>query len=303
MSVDSYFKHINTAESLKSIANAIHVCKQISSIILYCPKHEYVQVFQQNFDLITAWLTNCGIVRSKIQVRHDPPTDSELKNTQQVWMWIHHLTHIRKTPYVIVLQTEQQTVHVGQCLLRIEYSPFYYFQQLKEPQIACLPIMWRIPAPIPLPHAFVSFEKREFDILFVGSPSPRRNQHIGHLVEQGFTVHWPQGGYIWPLFNDTLVQALLKARVFLNITYGDPRALETHRITTAAAQPTVVVSEKGQDTALQEFMNDAVVFTALNDLVATLRIYCKNKESWQAQIEKQDSFWKRSRIERVLNKF
>jgi hypothetical protein len=98
---------------------------------------------------------------------------------------------------------------------------------------------------------------REYDIVFVGTPNPKRTalyEKIKDKYNVFFDFNWEHSS------SDKLTTLYHKAKVVINIPYYEQNALETHRITKALACGCDVISLKSCDEEANAFYNDYVYF-------------------------------------------
>ena len=98
---------------------------------------------------------------------------------------------------------------------------------------------------------------REYDIVFVGTPNPKRTalyEKIKDKYNVFFDFNWQHAS------SDKLTTLYHKAKVVINIPYYEQNALESHRINKALACGCDVISLKSCDEEANAFYNDYVYF-------------------------------------------
>lgn len=110
--------------------------------------------------------------------------------------------------------------------------------------------------------------RRDLDVLFYGSPHPRRQAVVDALREAGATANLATGAF--GEVRDRLVE---RSRVVLNIPYFPTPVLETVRLSFLLHNGVPVVSEVDDDTVVPPAYADAAVFARREDVVdATLAL-------------------------------
>lgn len=102
------------------------------------------------------------------------------------------------------------------------------------------------------------------DVSFCGSMSPRRKAIVEQLQAHGLTVELPRAAY-----GDSLVPALLRARLVLNIHYYETRLFPVLRVARPVLLGLPVVSETSEHSPLSDWSQSGVVFADYDHLVAT----------------------------------
>ena len=103
----------------------------------------------------------------------------------------------------------------------------------------------------PIPKFNSSDNKKEIDVLFVGSlKSNRRQQIISILKKNDINIYIPEN-----CFGDELKNLISRAKIFLNIRFSDSKILETCRLHEALmSSNTFIVSENPGNENEKEFI-------------------------------------------------
>ena len=105
---------------------------------------------------------------------------------------------------------------------------------------------------------------QDIDVLFVGSMNERRLAVLQGLADRGVNVFTAFNAY--GPERDALCA---RAKIVLNIHYYEAKVLEIVRVSYLLANRIVVVSESGQDTALEASLADGIAFAPYDELMQT----------------------------------
>ncbi len=120
-------------------------------------------------------------------------------------------------------------------------------------------------------------EEKTIDVLFVGSFNARRSRLLDGLA-----------GLVWVtgVYGDDLDRMVAKAKVVLNIHYSDSHPLEVARINYLMANHCNVVSEKGNDKALNDQYAEGLHFCEEESIKEVCLFAVDNAVDGQACIKK-----------------
>jgi hypothetical protein len=93
------------------------------------------------------------------------------------------------------------------------------------------------------------------DVLFFGTPSPRREHILAQLRERGLSVEVVSGAYAWEL-----TPAIQRARIVLHVHYYETRLLPVARLLQPVAAGVPVVCETSVCSALSDWSDAGIVF-------------------------------------------
>jgi hypothetical protein len=131
--------------------------------------------------------------------------------------------------------------------------------------------------------------KREYDVVFVGTISNKRQEILDNLKKTSLNVYCD---FEWKHPNPQDLNNLLnKSKVVINIPYYNNNALEIHRIIKALSCGCSVISLRSSDDELDTVYEDYIYFTS--DILKCVNKYfdskLKPKKSYEELIEFLDS--------------
>ena len=103
---------------------------------------------------------------------------------------------------------------------------------------------------------------RDIDVLFYGTPNPRRERIFEGLCAAGLRVELVAGAYGWEL-----TPALERARLVLHVHYYETRLFPVARMLQPVASAVPVVCETSVCPALSDWSDSGIVFAGYNELV------------------------------------
>ncbi|MEB3064605.1 hypothetical protein [[Mycobacterium] zoologicum] len=125
-----------------------------------------------------------------------------------------------------------------------------------------------LPRPIHVPIGYVPELTRitpapeDIDVLFYGAPYERRYAVLKDLHNRGLRVKWLSNVY------GTARDAwIARSKIVLNMHYWDAKIFEIARVSYLLANKRAVVSERGDDPALEHELESGVAFADYEDLV------------------------------------
>lgn len=127
----------------------------------------------------------------------------------------------------------------------------------------------------------VRAEYPDIDVLFFGSPNPRREQVLRGLMSAGLMVQAPIGVY-----GRTRDALIARARVVLNVHYYEAGILELVRISYLLANRCTVLSEHGADALEDAALEGGVAFADYGDLVDRARELIRSSEECEQIAER-----------------
>lgn len=150
-----------------------------------------------------------------------------------------------------------------------------------------------------------SLPRPDIDVLFYGSPAPRRLAVRDALAEAGLSVHFAFG--VYGKERDALIA---RARVVLNVSqFARDGAFDIVRLSYLLSNGRCVVCESGIDARREREFDAAVSFAAYDDLVAECRYFCRMDQQRMQQERAGLAFFKgrrqagflREAVSRLLN--
>jgi hypothetical protein len=139
-------------------------------------------------------------------------------------------------------------------------------------------------------------EDRDIDILFYGSPSPRRVK-ILEQFEKNPNINFK---HIQSIYGDERDDLIKRAKLVINLHNNDNRIFEMVRVTHLIQNKVPVLSERNPDTDFPEYMEDTVFTSTYNRFVDTAYKLLKKPEELDAQAEKGLEIFKKSPMENFL---
>ena len=133
----------------------------------------------------------------------------------------------------------------------------------------------------PLLSRIDSSPVQDIDVLFVGTPHPRRDYILNELRKRGLNVHVVHGQY--GVERDAFIA---RSKIVINIHMQPANVFEIVRVSYLLANAKCVVSEVGDDKLLEVPFSDAVVFAAYEDLVETCIEYVNDDAKRRKQEQK-----------------
>jgi hypothetical protein len=132
-------------------------------------------------------------------------------------------------------------------------------------------------------------QKRENDVVFVGSRSTKREVILDTLKKTSLVVY---SDFEWKHSSpEDLTNLLNKSKVVINIPYYNNNSLETHRIIKALSCGCDVISLRSSDEDLDRLFENYIYFT--NDIISEVTRYFNNelkpKKSYEELIVSLDS--------------
>ncbi|MEB3072029.1 glycosyltransferase family protein [[Mycobacterium] vasticus] len=125
-----------------------------------------------------------------------------------------------------------------------------------------------LPRPIHVPIGYVPELTRitpapeDIDVLFYGAPYERRYAVLKDLHDRGLRVKWLSG--VYGASRDAWIA---RSKIVLNMHYWDAKIFEIARVSYLLANKRAVVSERGDDPALEHELKSGVAFADYDDLV------------------------------------
>jgi hypothetical protein len=101
------------------------------------------------------------------------------------------------------------------------------------------------------------------DVLFFGTPNPRRERIFGALRERGLSLEIVSGAYGWEL-----TPAIQRARIVLHVHFYETRLLPVARLLQPVAAGVPIVCETSVCPALSDWSDAGIVFAEYDDLAA-----------------------------------
>jgi hypothetical protein len=115
--------------------------------------------------------------------------------------------------------------------------------------------------------------ERTVDVLFYGSPNPRRDRVIEQLRAAGLTVETVAGAFGWEL-----TPAVLRARIVLHVHFYETRLFPVARMLQPVAGGVPVVCETSVCSQLSDWRQSGIVFADYDDLVDACRALLDDPE-------------------------
>lgn len=133
------------------------------------------------------------------------------------------------------------------------------------------------------------FQKRDYDVVFVGSKSIKREAILDNLKKTSLVVY---SDFEWKNSkSEDLTNLLNKSKVVINIPYYNNNSLETHRIIKALSCGCDVISLRSSDEELDRLFENYIYFTS--DIIKGVTKYFNNefkpKKSYEELIAFLDS--------------
>lgn len=133
------------------------------------------------------------------------------------------------------------------------------------------------------------FQKRDYDVVFVGSKSIKREAILDNLKKTSLIVY---SDFEWKNSKpEDLTNLLNKSKVVINIPYYNNNSLETHRIIKALSCGCDVISLRSSDEELDRLFENYIYFTS--DIIKGVTKYFNNefkpKKSYEELIAFLDS--------------
>ena len=133
------------------------------------------------------------------------------------------------------------------------------------------------------------FQKRDYDVVFVGSKSIKREAILDNLKKTSLVVY---SDFEWKNSKpEDLTNLLNNSKVVINIPYYNNNSLETHRIIKALSCGCDVISLRSSDEELDRLFENYIYFTS--DIIKGVTKYFNNefkpKKSYEELIAFLDS--------------
>ena len=139
-------------------------------------------------------------------------------------------------------------------------------------------------------------ENRDIDILFYGSPSPRRV----HIMEQFANNPKLNFVHVQSTYGDERDDYIKRAKLVINLHNNDNKIFEMVRVSHLIQNKVPVLAERNPDTDFPDYMEDAVFTSTYNRFVDTAYRLLKNPQELDAQTEKGLEIFKKSPMENFL---
>jgi hypothetical protein len=141
----------------------------------------------------------------------------------------------------------------------IDYSQenIKYLRNLGKKDIYFLPIRWHKNFSINIP-----IQKKEYDVLLIGSQSPRRVAILNELRKSGLIV--AHASDIW---GDARANIISKSKIVLNLHNNHYGLLETTRLTILIASQVPVISESSSDKYEDDFFSQFITIKDFSNLI------------------------------------
>ncbi|HUR90032.1 MAG TPA: hypothetical protein VMZ74_13160 [Ramlibacter sp.] len=118
------------------------------------------------------------------------------------------------------------------------------------------------------------------DVVFFGTPNPRRERLVGELREAGLTVEWVVGA-----FGEELAPALKRARIVLNVHFYEAALFPIARFLQAIALGLPCVCEDSVFSRRTGAAKSGIVFAPYGELVDACRDVLADPASWPARVD------------------
>lgn len=134
--------------------------------------------------------------------------------------------------------------------------------------VAYVPIGW-----VPELEKIPFIDKKEYDVLFIGSLTERRNKILDNISKLGLHVERK-----FNLYESERDKELAKAKIILNIHAYEAKVFEIVRVSYMLANKLFVISEVGNDLKLENNFSDALIFGKVDEIPSLCYKYSKDEE-------------------------
>jgi hypothetical protein len=158
----------------------------------------------------------------------------------------------------------------------------YSRRQIPRWTVLNVPAQWVPVGYVPELTRIAPAQDQDIDVLFYGTPNPRRLRVLGALKAAGVRVGVGFG--VWGAERDALIA---RAKLVLNVHYYDPMPVfEVVRVSYLLANRKAVVAECGPDMEIEPGLRDAVYLAPYERLVEVCRALLAQAQSRQALAER-----------------
>jgi hypothetical protein len=175
------------------------------------------------------------------------PPDSILYNLEQIqdgspWLKPEYINLLRR--YQVWDYSEQNKRALGE----------YGIRNIKICPIGYTPELTYIPQ--------ISEEEQDIDVLFYGSLNERRTAILNRLKENGLNV-----GVFWGVYGNQRDRLIARAKMVINIHFYESKIMEIIRLSHLMANKKFIISELGNDQAIERPFKEGIVFADYDSLV------------------------------------
>jgi hypothetical protein len=117
----------------------------------------------------------------------------------------------------------------------------------------------------------LSEEQQDMDVLFYGSLNPRRSEILKRLQAKGLNV-----GTFFGVYGNRRDRLIARAKIMINIHFYESKVMEIIRLSHLMANKKFIISESGNDQAIERPFNEGIVFTGYDSLVEACLRYLDN---------------------------